>query len=275
MSMAAIFAESHPLPHIPRIVQELIESFRNEDINVDDISRKVAMDQVLTAKVLRLANSAHYGVSRTIANPHDAVMLLGFNTLRTMVLASGVTTAFKAPEGFDQKKFWRDAFATAALSRWIAGYIQDCDKETAFTCGMLHSLGDLLIRVVQPKEALRIDEAEAMGGKRHTLETGQLGYNYADVGAELAKRWKFPTDIQTAILEQTYPDLDRPYSTLAGVLFIARYLHQAHEENREEEQIREEFPYAVARTIGMDVEKACQDLKATTSLESGLDNLLD
>ncbi|MDK2778630.1 MAG: HDOD domain-containing protein [Pseudomonadota bacterium] len=275
MNMAAIFSESRQLPHIPRVVQELIESFRDDDVSIDEISRKVAMDQALTAKVLRLANSAHYGVSHTIANPHDAIMLLGLGTLRTMVLASGMTTAFRAPAGFDQKKFWRDAFAVAALSRWIAAYVPGCDKETAFTCGMLHSIGSLLIRVVMPKEAQSMDEAEAMGGKRHTLESGQLGFNYADVGAELAKRWKFPDDIQAAVLEQNYADLDRPYSVLAGVLYIARYLHQAHDEGVDEARIKEEFPYAVAHTIGMKVEQACADLSQSDDLDSGLDSLLD
>lgn len=275
MNMAAIFSESRQLPHIPRVVQELIESFRDDDVSIDEISRKVAMDQALTAKVLRLANSAHYGVSHTIANPHDAIMLLGLGTLRTMVLASGMTTAFRAPAGFDQKKFWRDAFAVAALSRWIAAYVPGCDKETAFTCGMLHSIGSLLIRVVMPKEAQSMDEAEAMGGKRHTLESGQLGFNYADVGAELAKRWKFPDDIQAAVLEQNYADLDRPYSVLAGVLYIARYLHQAHDEGVDEARVKEEFPYAVAHAIGMKVEQACADLSQSDDLDSGLDSLLD
>ncbi|WP_430459504.1 HDOD domain-containing protein [Thalassolituus sp. LLYu03] len=275
MSMASIFAESHQLPHIPRVVQELIESFRDEDVNVDEISKKVSMDQSLTAKVLRAANSAHYGVSRTISNPHDAIMLLGFNTLRTMVLASGVTGAFKSPEGFDMKAFWRDSFAVAALSKWIAGYVKGADVETAFTCGMLHSVGDLLIRMVMPKELRHIDEAQALGGRRHMLESGQLGFTYADVGAELAKRWKFPEEMQQAILEQNNADLDRPYSKLAGIVFIAKYLNRAHKENLSEDEILGKFPKAVADAIGMDCEKAYKDVAGTTALESGLDALLE
>ena len=275
MSMANIFAESQALPHIPRVVQELIESFRNEDANVDDISNKVALDQALTAKVLRLANSAHYGVSRTVSNPHDAIMLLGFNTLRTMVLASGVTSAFKAPEGFDQKKFWRDSFAVGALSKWIAGYTKGCDRETAFTCGMLHSIGTLLMHVVIPEELKSIDEAKALGGKRHTLESSLLGYNYADVGAELAKRWKFPEEMQQAIQQQHNPEGDQSYSKLAGVIYIAKYLKAAHEKNWSDEKIIEEFPLAVAEVIGMDTNRAYADMANTTSLESGLDSLLE
>ena len=270
-----IFAESRTLPHIPKVVQELIESFRDDNVDIDDISKKVASDQSLTAKVLRLANSAHYGVSRTVSNPHDAIMLLGFSTLRTMVLASGVSGAFKAPEGFDQKKFWRQSFAVAALSKWIAGYVPDGEKETAFTCGMLHSIGSLLIRIVLPEEAHRIDEAESLGSKRYSLENGQFGYNSADVGAELAKRWKFPQEMQQAILEQDYPDQDKPYSKMAGILYIAKFLYNAHESNMDEEQIKEGFPVEVAKAVGMDFNRASTDLSAVNDLNSGLDALLE
>ncbi|MCA6063823.1 HDOD domain-containing protein [Thalassolituus marinus] len=275
MSMATIFAETQQLPHIPRVVQELIESFRNEDVDVDELSSKVALDQSLTAKVLRLANSAHYGVSRTIANPHDAIMLLGFNTLRTMVLASGMTSAFKAPDNFDMKTFWRDSFAVGALSKWLANYVDGCDRETAFTCGMLHSVGELLIRMVMPKEARHIDEALSMGGTRHTLERGQLGFTSADVGAELAKRWKFPAEMQQAILEQNNPDLDRTYSALAGILHIAQYLNKAHKDGLDEEAILAKFPKAVADAIGMNCDKAYADLADSNDLSSGLEGLLE
>lgn len=275
MNMATIFAESQQLPHIPRVVQELIESFRNEDIDADQISEKVAMDQALTAKVLRLANSAHYGVPRTVANTNDAVMLLGFSTLRTMVLASGVTGAFKAPEGFDQNAFWKHAFAIGALAKWIAAYVPNCDKETAFTCGMLHSVGSLLMRMVIPQEVASIDEAAAMGGKRFELENGQLGFNYAEVGAELAKRWKFPEDMHQAIEGQNGPDAGAEYSSYAGVLYIAKYLKKAHDENWSEEQIVEQFPKSVATTIGMDAQKAYAELSQASDLTSGLDSLLD
>ncbi len=275
MNMASIFAESHHLPHIPRVVQELILSFQDDDVDVDAISGKVALDQSLTAKVLRMANSAHYGVSRTIANPQDAVMLLGFDRLRTMVLASGVTGAFKM-EGFDQNAFWRESFAIAALSKWLAQYIKGCDKETAFTCGMMHSIGSLLIRMVMPKEAKHLDDAESIGGsKRHELENGQLGFSYAEVGAELAKRWKFPEVIQNAIAGQNKPGKNEEYSVEAGLIYIAKYLKHSHENGLSEEDIVSEFPLAVADKIGLDATRAYKDLSATTDLNSGLDGLLE
>jgi HD-like signal output (HDOD) protein len=275
MNMASIFEQTQELPHIPRVVQELMQSFQDDDVDVDEISKKVSMDQALTAKVLRLANSAHYGASRSVANTNDAIVLLGFNTLRTMVLASGVTSSFKSPEGFDMNGFWKQSFAIGALSKWIAGYIPNSEAETAFTCGMLNSIGSLLIRIVLPNEAKSIDEAEALGGKRHSLERGQLGFDGAKVGAELAKRWKFPAEMLDAISDQNNPEFDQEFGVYAGILYIAKYLHQAHKDGWDEARIIEEFPLGVAQSIGMDAEKAYKDVASTSDLETGLDALLD
>ena len=275
MNMASIFEETQQLPHIPRVVQELMQSFQDENVDVDEISNKVAMDQALTAKVLRLANSAHYGASRSVANTNDAIVLLGFNTLRTLVLASGVTSSFKAPEGFDMNGFWKQSFAIGALSKWVAQYIAKADVETAFTCGMLNSIGSLLIRMVLPDEVKSIDEAEALGGKRHSLERGKLGFDGAKVGAELAKRWKFPEEMLAAISDQNNAEFDQEYGTYAGIIYIAKYLHNAHREDWDEARIIDEFPLSVAQHIGMDAEKAYKDVASTSDLETGLDALLD
>jgi hypothetical protein len=81
------------LPMVPKVVQELIESFHKTDINIDEISDKVGHDQVLTARVLRLANTARFGGSRRVGSLDDAVVLLGFDNLRILVIASGITGA--------------------------------------------------------------------------------------------------------------------------------------------------------------------------------------
>lgn len=275
MSVSSIFENSQELPHIPRVVQELMQSFQDDDIDVDEISKKVAMDQALTAKVLRLANSAHYGASRSVTNTNDAIVLLGFNTLRTLVLASGVTSSFKSPDGFDMNAFWKQSFAIGELSKWLSKYVPGTDPETAFTCGMLNSIGSLLIRIVLPKDAKEIDDSEALGGKRHSLERGQLGFDGAKVGAELAKRWKFPEVMLEAISDQNNPDFNQEYGSYAGIINIAKYLHFAHKENWDEESIIAQFPNSVAQTIGLDTANAFNEIAATNELESGLDALLD
>lgn len=276
MSMNAIFAESVSLPHIPKVVQELIVSFQDENIDIDKLSDKVSKDQSLTAKVLRCANSAHYGMPRTVGSTHDAVMLLGFEKLRNMVLASGLTGAFKV-ESYDMGQFWKQAFSVAAISKWLANYVPEVDQETLFTCGMVHSVGDLLIRLVMPEQAARIDQVEALGkAERHIIENGQLGFDYAEVGAELARRWKFPEVIRNAVMQQNWPASGQEgYTREAGVVYIARYLQKAHDSGVSEEEMIAGFPCATAAAIGLDLKTAQADLAELGDINSGLDGLLD
>lgn len=140
---------------------------------------------------------------------------------------------------------------------------------------MLNSIGSLLIHIFLPVEAKEIDAAEALGGKRHSLERGQLGFDGAKVGAELAKRWKFPEVMIEAISDQNNPDFDKEYGSYAGIIYLAKYLHLAHKEDWDEDQIVNQFPSDVAKKIRMDTDKALQDISATHDLESGLDALLD
>jgi len=102
------------------VVQDLIKQFNDPHSNSDEISKKIQMDQVISAKIMRLANSARYGAGRKIASIDSAVVMLGIDTLKTLVVASGITGAFKDIPGFDKKQFWRDSFMSASISKLIA-----------------------------------------------------------------------------------------------------------------------------------------------------------
>lgn len=274
MQISELFEQTHKLPNIPKVVQELIDTFNQEDVDMEVIAEKIAMDPVLTAKVLRLANSAHYGVSKTVATTQDASVLLGFATLRTLVLASGITGALQTPDGFDRKLFWRNNFAVAAIAKWMANYTK-INPETAFTAGMLHSIGELLILLLLPSEAKKIDAAVSAGGRLHQVEKSMLGFDYAEVGGELAARWKFPEDIIKGIACHTNPMETEEFSALGGLIYLAVYVHDCHIEGSSDEEILERFPTNVAKAVGMDLDQALEDLKQTEGIESGMDSLLD
>ncbi|NVK37846.1 MAG: HDOD domain-containing protein [Gammaproteobacteria bacterium] len=274
MNFASLFDHSQNLPNIPKVVQELIDTFNQSDFDMDEIAKKISLDPVLTAKVLRLANCAHYGVSRTISSTTDASVLLGFSTLRTLVLASGITGAMQSPPGFNRKEFWRDNFAVAAIARWLAPYCK-INAETAFTCGMLHSIGELLIELILPQESKKIHATVDAGGKLAEVQNAMLGYNYAEVGAELATRWKFPDEISDGIrhhCDENLVELDQP---LAGLIHIALYIHNSHKMALNAREILKDFPLELARSINMDTEQALADLESTDGIESGMDLLLE
>ena len=165
MSLESLFKESPNLPNIPKVVQELIEKFNDPHSNSDEISKKIQMDQVISAKIMRLANSARYGAGRKIASIDSAVVMLGIDTLKTLVIASGVTGAFKDIPGFDKKQFWRDSFMIASICKLIAKHT-DCDAETAFTVGMMHNIGELLILIFNPEETVKIAKLVEAGANR-------------------------------------------------------------------------------------------------------------
>ena len=274
MKLSALFEQTHNLPNIPKIVQELIETFNQEDFDMDEIANKISLDPVLTAKVLRLANSAHYGVSRSIASTADASVLLGFSTLRTLVLASGITGALQVPNGFNREEFWRDNFAVAAIARWMADYCS-INGETAFTCGMLHSIGELLIQLLMPSETKKIQAAVDAGGKTSEIQMSMLGYNYADVGAELAKRWKFPNETVEGIRQHVTPLESKEGSSLAGLVYLAIYINDCQKNNQSEKEVLQNFPVEVAVSINMDTQKVFDNLDQLKGIESGMDSLLD
>ena len=223
MNLSSLFDHSQNLPNIPKVVQELIQTFNQSDFDMDEIAKKISLDPVLTAKVLRLANCAHYGVSRTISSTTDASVLLGFSTLRTLVLASGITGAM----------------------------------------------------LLAPQEAKKIQAAVEAGGKLASVENSMLGYTYADVGAELAKRWKFPDEIAEGILYHCNEDLANLEQPLAGLLHLALYVHNCHKMGFTAQEILNDFPLDIANAIGMDTDKALSDLENVDGIESGMDTLLE
>ena len=225
MELNALFDQLHSLPSIPKVAQELILQFDNPSTSVDSVARNIALDPVIAAKVLRLANSARFRGAREATSVEDAAMRLGFNTLRTLVLASAVTGAFKTDSGFDLKGFWIHTFQVAGICRMLAKQRGEA-VETAFTCGMMHNIGELLIQTGAPDLAAQLNRSgKTDAAQRVALETLQLGFGFPEVGAELARRWQLPKLIQDAIAFQARPN-QAPDGTLLPLL-IAQAVHIA------------------------------------------------
>jgi HD-like signal output (HDOD) protein len=205
---------------------------------------------------------------------NDAVVLLGLNMLRTMVLASGISGAVTVPQGFDRKEFWKDSFAVAELSRWIARYT-DTNPESAFTAGMLYSIGIVLMHTVYPQECVGVDAMVSEGKDRREAESQVFGYNYADVGAELARRWRFPEVMCEGIANHCDPLASGQIEPIAGIIHLAQFLRKAHQEKMTEEDIIAGFPKAVADAICMDHPRALQEVQETVGVEEGLEALLE
>ena len=133
MPSAELLKRVDELPRLPKAVSELLDAVNNEDSSIKSISAKVAQDPLISARVLRLANSAHFGRSREVGSIEDAVVRLGMQTLRTLVIASAVVGAIPNAEGIDLAEFWGETFEIALYSQEIAKVCGVAPDE-AFTC---------------------------------------------------------------------------------------------------------------------------------------------
>lgn len=259
MELNQLINNATDLPKIPEVVQKLLNSFNSSESDADSIAKQLSQDQTLTAKVLRMANSSHFGGGRKIGSVNDAVVFLGLNSLRTLVLASGIASSFKAPEHIDIKQCWRDSFAMAGICRWACQYSKlELDKELAFTCGMMHNVGTILISILCPEDALEIHQLVSQGANREELEQNRLGFSNLDAGAELAERWRFPPAMGAALRHQNTPSNSE--SEYAAVLYLSHYILAMNASDNKEEMMAN-FPNAIADKAGIDVVAMLNDVE--------------
>ena len=270
MTIDEIFNRVRQLPPgMPKVAQELLQAFDRDDDgdNLKDIADKISQDQVITAKVLRLANSAYFGGARNVATLEQAVVLLGVSALRTLVIASSATEMFPDLPGFDKDRFWNHCLTVAGVSREL-GRLSRLDANIAFVCGMLHRIGDLLIRMANPSLSADIDSYEEMGADRAESQQKLIGLDYAEVGAVLAQRWDFPVVIQSAIHHQLEPQGYPESDNYAAVLAVAAHLVSATEQGLEEDDDGF-YPQATAQLLGLDRDRVMERLESVIEKSDG------
>lgn len=219
-SIADLLSKPQNLPTIPEVVRELIQTFNQPDPDLLKIADKVARDPVISAKLLRLANSARFGCSRQISTVKEAAVRLGTDTVRNMVLACSLTSSLQAVPGIDLRHFWAQVFDVAENSRRLAQQLGQKGEEV-FTCALLHDLGRLIMHMGLPEPmVLRISDLEPHKG-RAAAEQITVGFTYAEVGAELARQWNFPEHFCLAIQHHYAPLKATTFPVEAALIHVA------------------------------------------------------
>jgi HD-like signal output (HDOD) protein len=274
MKLDALFQNPTALPTAPKVVEELISSFDKASVSTEEIAKKLSTDPVLSAKLLRLANSAYYHVSRSIGTVEDAVLMLGFVTVRTLVISSGLVSGFKTVPGLDLKQFWKYSLHTAVSAKWIAKKTKE-NTDLAFTIGMMHAIGQLVIHSAAPEQAMALDKvAGPMDARRLDAEQASLGYTFADVGAELAKRWKFPAAFSETILAFPEPHHNGELNRLAAVVSLAAWRARVDLAGLNEEEIAACYPVDLAEELGLEDNALIDDMPPPDELSAGLEELV-
>lgn len=197
-----ISAKLDELPTLPTIVYELSKVINDPMSSTSDVEKIMANDLSLTAKVLRLVNSAYYAIPGGVSSLSRAIAYIGFDTVNQLVLSASILKALevKGPTSFDMNAFWRHCIGVAIASETVAKFVRHPTPADLFTCGLVHDMGkvalysfasDLVMHVVREAEASQTTYSEA--------ESKLNIPSHVDVGQQLALKWTLPVNLQAAI----------------------------------------------------------------------------
>lgn len=202
MSAAERFlANVHDLPPVPRVALRVLNCLEDDTRNVAELARIVSADTALSARLIRVSNSAYYGFPRRLSTVREAVMVLGFRQLRQIVLGASLIEAWRdapACPGFDLRTFWNHSLVVA-LGCETAARVQGVERpEEAFTAGILHDVGVLAMLAGDPVRLSWALARAAAGSPLGDAERAAFGFDHAELGAELADASNFPPALAMA-----------------------------------------------------------------------------
>jgi HD-like signal output (HDOD) protein len=258
MKLEKLLASKEALPSIPRVIALLLNELDRAEPDLRKMSQLINTDPVLTARLLRLANSAQFQLSNKISSVSEALALMGLEQVRSLTMAAAVAGAFRMVPGIDMPQFWRYSLDVAKLSRSLGGMVRQ-NQPAAFTAGLIHATGELVMHLGLPQELIALDQqVQPFSLKRAVAERKLLGYCYADVGAGFARNWQFPQPIVDALEQQHAPFENDVYEPMAGVLHLAAWRARARESGYSQQELIDNFPDVVALTLGIDIDMVLQ-----------------
>ena len=195
-----------PLPSPAAIT--LIQLCSEETVSITDITRVISSDQGLTAQVLRVANSSYFNYPRRIDSINRAVVILGFRQLTDIALSfafSSFSRGLSLPRRFNPDALWQHALLTATTARVVARFFHSEKENLAYTGGLLHDIGKLVLAQVAGDDYLKLQELPDRADQRlYVMEEKTFGFHHGDVGGILIDRWNLPLALVNMVTYHHY-----------------------------------------------------------------------
>ncbi len=215
------------LASLPAVYHRIRALIDDPESSVHQVAEAVSSDSAITARVLRVVNSALYGFPGKIETVGRAVNLMGMQQVHDLVLSTSVVGAFSGlrPARLHLVGFWKDCVLRGMAARAAARQLGMGDPERMFVEGLLADIGHLVMFQAVPDAAnAALESARSTGQPVHEAEQTIIGCNFAEVGAALASAWHLPTGFATAIGAQLMPALGGPHATEASLLNVANQI---------------------------------------------------
>ena len=220
-----IIAKIDDLPTLPRTVLKITELVNDPKSSAKDIARVITDDQVLTARLLKLVNSSFYGLPQRISTVTGAIVLLGFDAIRNLLLTTSVFDLFATRNKSrlqEQERYWDHSLGCAVGAKVIGNFLRHDKIEELFVCGLLHDIGKIVEMRFLPQEFSKVASAvEKENILMVTAENRILGYNHADLGMLLAEKWNLPARLVQVIAHHHAPEGAGSFAVEASIVHLA------------------------------------------------------
>jgi len=225
-----LLSKLQDMPTLPVIAMKVNELIADPNATSGDIAAILKQDQVLTAKILRLVNSSYYAVPGGVSDVQKALAFLGFNTVAQLVLSLSVFSMFSkfGDDSLTMKDFWMHALAVAVCSEEIGKRWKIVKPEEAFTCGLLHDIGKLVMYELD-RDRLTFILKKAREGRKGFIEVEREHdlLNHAYIGEMMATRWGLPQVVRQAI-RYHHTDVSKMSSLLGSAKKVIQVVRLAN-----------------------------------------------
>ena len=230
------------LPTPPIVFEQIQKVINDPNTSVADVAGILSEDPAMSVKVLKMTNSAFYGLSREIDSVNQAVMIIGLDAVKNLVLSASVLSMFKSNKESKEyhEAFWRHSLLTALASRVIARDFQAgkmFNPDTGFSSGLIHDIGKMIICCFMPREHNQVREYLDQNAEISEMqaEISVMGFNHAQLGRQLAITWKLPEKLADTIGYHHSPGLENASEHYAHLINLADYVAHASNLSPKEE----------------------------------------
>jgi len=256
MTPIATYIQSVKLPVMPEVAHALMRTLNDPNADIVMVSKVISKDPALTAALLRMANSAIFGLSRSVNTLDGAVSVVGMSQIRARALSICIANAFVLPAGLSRIEFWRDSMVCAGYAQWLAS-TAGLDPQQAWLTGMMLRLGEIAIAQKRPQAIEEIERQPRDPGERWLREVANCGFDEGQITAEIARRWDFPEAITVALDYASQPMVATPFSKLAGVVHLGGLLADQSPSAKDAWKV---LPANVLKALSIDIAAIKTDL---------------
>jgi HD-like signal output (HDOD) protein len=262
MADIALFLHAVRLPVMPEVAHSLIKTLSNEDADVIAVRNVIARDPALTATLLRMANSAIFGLSRSVKTLESAISVVGMSQIRARAISICLAKTFPMPQGLNRFDFWRTNMICAGYARWMAIGLK-LDDQQAWLTAMMLRLGELVLAQADNTLIPRIERRPYAPGERWERERALAGFDEGEITAEVASRWDFPDTMVAALRASGRPLEEAPFLPLAAIVHLAARLA---DDNEFDDFFLDRLPQDVVEALGLPVARLRPQVPSPQSL---------